>query len=263
MRGLRVDQYLSASPEAGEDQFTACPSRGVVCPPEAEKDSSGQNEQWNSCNIGDFERMRPIFTPALILENEARNLSSAIAEYGTRRSPTLLAQLTFVGNRIETIDLQLHKVQPEPPNVPIERVREFVLERAADLQKILLRDRAAAKQALLTHFRPLVLSPKYTPDGPVFTVEGNMDLFSGLPDAMLLAAPQGFEPRYAAPEAAVLPLNEGATRMHMLLLQPCWQGSGKTPTTKGQLIHHKGIFCLGQTSETRNLDSPAKSHSAM
>jgi hypothetical protein len=26
----------------------------------------------------------------------------------------------------------------------------------------------------------------------------------------ILAAPQGFEPRYAAPEAAVLPLNEGA-----------------------------------------------------
>ena len=26
----------------------------------------------------------------------------------------------------------------------------------------------------------------------------------------LLAAPQGFEPRYADPESAVLPLNEGA-----------------------------------------------------
>jgi hypothetical protein len=28
--------------------------------------------------------------------------------------------------------------------------------------------------------------------------------------AYLLAAPQGFEPRYADPESAVLPLNEGA-----------------------------------------------------
>jgi hypothetical protein len=28
--------------------------------------------------------------------------------------------------------------------------------------------------------------------------------------ALLLAAPQGFEPRYADPESAVLPLNEGA-----------------------------------------------------
>jgi hypothetical protein len=30
----------------------------------------------------------------------------------------------------------------------------------------------------------------------------------------ILVAPQGFEPRYAAPEAAVLPLNEGAIQDH-------------------------------------------------
>ena len=30
----------------------------------------------------------------------------------------------------------------------------------------------------------------------------------------ILVAPQGFEPRYAAPEAAVLPLNEGAMWEH-------------------------------------------------
>src|SRR5271170_2703437 len=29
-----------------------------------------------------------------------------------------------------------------------------------------------------------------------------------------MAAPQGFEPRYADPESAVLPLNEGAIREH-------------------------------------------------
>ena len=32
------------------------------------------------------------------------------------------------------------------------------------------------------------------------------------PRTGVLVAPQGFEPRYAAPEAAVLPLNEGAMR---------------------------------------------------
>jgi hypothetical protein len=123
------------------------------------------------------------------LEVEARNLGAGIAEYGIRRSPTLIAQLTFVENRIETIDRQLKEVQPEPPKVSTERVREFVLQRASELEMILLGDRAAAKQALRTHFRPLVLAPKETPDGPVFTVEGNLDLFSGLPDVMLLVAP--------------------------------------------------------------------------
>ena len=48
---------------------------------------------------------------------------------------------------------------------------------------------------------------------------------------MILAAPQGFEPRYAAPEAAVLPLNEGATRAkYATHPAPCWtkprQGAG-------------------------------------
>jgi hypothetical protein len=35
-----------------------------------------------------------------------------------------------------------------------------------------------------------------------------------------MAAPQGFEPRYAAPEAAVLPLNEGAVDTG------CWEAQG-------------------------------------
>ena len=32
-----------------------------------------------------------------------------------------------------------------------------------------------------------------------------------------LAAPQGFEPRYADPESAVLPLNEGAAAVNLIL----------------------------------------------
>ena len=47
----------------------------------------------------------------------------------------------------------------------------------------------------------------------------------------LLAAPQGFEPRYAAPEAAVLPLNEGATAV---LCQP---GGRQTHLVTGLTRH--------------------------
>jgi hypothetical protein len=36
---------------------------------------------------------------------------------------------------------------------------------------------------------------------------------SGECGEVCLVAPQGFEPRYAAPEAAVLPLNEGAMQL--------------------------------------------------
>jgi DNA invertase Pin-like site-specific DNA recombinase len=124
------------------------------------------------------------------LQIEARNLGTAIAEYGIRRSPTLMAQLTFVENRIETIEGQINESQPVPTLISPEKVREFVLGRASELQTILLGDRMAAKEALRTHFRPLVLAPKESPDGPVFTVEGSLDLFSGVPDVMLLAAPR-------------------------------------------------------------------------
>jgi hypothetical protein len=36
VRGLCGDQYLSASPKAGQDQSTVSSARGVVCPPRAE-----------------------------------------------------------------------------------------------------------------------------------------------------------------------------------------------------------------------------------
>lgn len=59
-----------------------------------------------------------------------------------------------------------------------------------------------------------------------------------------LAAPQGFEPRYADPESAVLPLNEGAAgwRSHRAQRRiraghfdsMCWPGAGQTPAAGGQ-----------------------------
>lgn len=36
VRGFCVNQYLSASPQAGQVQFTAGPPRGIVCLPQAE-----------------------------------------------------------------------------------------------------------------------------------------------------------------------------------------------------------------------------------
>ena len=64
----------------------------------------------------------------------------------------------------------------------------------------------------------------------------------------VLAAPQGFEPRYAAPEAAVLPLNEGATRERLIrFLRPDWPGPRQGAGHQNQLVHHKWIEWLGQT----------------
>lgn len=70
------------------------------------------------------------------LEIEARNLSSAIAKYGTHKSPILLTQFSLVENRIDTITHELQAPELVIPDVPIERIREFVLEKAKDLEEV-------------------------------------------------------------------------------------------------------------------------------
>ena len=63
-----------------------------------------------------------------------------------------------------------------------------------------------------------------------------------------LAAPQGFEPRYAAPEAAVLPLNEGATSSILMVLRPCWLALCGCRTRKANSFMIRVILARGQTT---------------
>jgi hypothetical protein len=55
-----------------------------------------------------------------------------------------------------------------------------------------------------------------------------------------VAAPQGFEPRYADPESAVLPLNEGATSAERASCSH-WRGLGGGRAHCSQLVHHTEI----------------------
>ena len=62
-----------------------------------------------------------------------------------------------------------------------------------------------------------------------------------------MVAPQGFEPRYAAPEAAVLPLNEGAMRQDGL-------SYSKSRTRSGQCaIYSSRSTCKGFWPRMRKL----------
>src|SRR6266567_6013267 len=62
-----------------------------------------------------------------------------------------------------------------------------------------------------------------------------------------VSAPQGFEPRYADPESAVLPLNEGASKCENATLNPDWHIPVRRAPPNGQLINHKGFPQRGQT----------------
>src|SRR5277367_910326 len=66
---------------------------------------------------------------------------------------------------------------------------------------------------------------------------------------LYLVAPQGFEPRYAAPEAAVLPLNEGAVKQDEMAWR-CFAGDhflhSKAGSIRGQ--RHEGRRCVQNDS---------------
>jgi hypothetical protein len=126
------------------------------------------------------------------LESEINNLSSAIAQYGTYQSPALLSLLSAAEDRKATLERRLGEAKPVLQSVPIDRVRDFVYEKATDLKSILLSDPKRAKIALRNHFKPLVLSPKLRPDGPVYSAEGTFDLLSEEEAVMLLASPTDF-----------------------------------------------------------------------
>ena len=78
--------------------------------------------------------------------------------------------------------------------VTIADLREFVARKATDLGEILRADVTSARRALAKHVQKLVLTPQEIPDGPVFEVSGDVDLFGGDPCVVQMVARDGFEP---------------------------------------------------------------------
>lgn len=56
-------------------------------------------------------------------------------------------------------------------------MRMFFCERVSELRTLLCGDVDTARKALAKHVEKLVLTPKETPDGPVFEVTGDVEVF--------------------------------------------------------------------------------------
>lgn len=108
------------------------------------------------------------------IDSRARSLVTAIAEGGAQESPCLLSELKHVERRIETIKNLLGETTrtPKHPDIPLERIREFVLRQASNMASLMVAEPAVAKQALCAYFKPLVLKPKLSRKGPVYVVQG-------------------------------------------------------------------------------------------
>ncbi len=176
------------------------------------------NEQLRGKNLQrDQDRQRagaskrPLQKELQTVQHQLQNLVKAIAQLGLDSDPAFESQVRQLSSRRDTIATQL-AVPAEPLTMVAPKdLRPYVLAKMEDLRGLLLGDRPAAKQAIQRFIGKLTLTPVQGPDGPVYSVNGSIRPFTDHKNVMALAAPQGFEPRYADPESAVLPLNEGAT----------------------------------------------------
>jgi site-specific DNA recombinase len=152
---------------------------------------SAKNRDKNNATIANASK---IAFELRWLQNQAKNLVSAIAEYGHHKSPTLLSQLNDVEVRIELLSDDLRA--PERPEVDIspEQIREFVEKNFSDLESVLTGDRSMAKRILHNHIKRIVLTPKSSSDGSTLFVTGDVDLFSDDNDVLQMVPGGGLEP---------------------------------------------------------------------
>jgi hypothetical protein len=129
------------------------------------------------------------------LNKERANLVDAIAQHGL--SEGLSARLTSVENRISQIRrLRDAGVEPKVPEFTIEEVREFLGRKTQEFTNILTGNAETTRRQLQKRITKLVLTPKQTPDGPVFEVTGDINLFEGNGDVMLTNSLEGIAQHY-------------------------------------------------------------------
>lgn len=111
------------------------------------------------------------------LKTKASNVTEAIAAMG--HSPSLLAQLATIETEISDLDGRIAEMnQPQDIVESLDGLREMLHERAVEVARLLRGGGEGAREALGRYVYQTVLTPRNTPEGPVFDVEGGMELFN-------------------------------------------------------------------------------------
>ncbi len=126
------------------------------------------------------------------LQAQARRLAEAIADAG--HSPSLLAHLASTEEKLTRVQQQIDSCKAEKFAVNAEEIRKFVIENVTRLRSLLRHDFTKARTALMSHVKPLVLTPQESPDGPLYAVSGNIDLPVSTGSVMQMVARDGIEP---------------------------------------------------------------------
>ncbi len=124
-----------------------------------------------------------------MLEAQAHRLTEAIAAAG--HSPSLLAHLASIEERLARVQDQIRSFKPVTPKFQAEELRSFVLENAGQLSGLLRGDVSRAKGALMNHVQQLVLTPTESPNGPIYAVSGSVDFPAPPSSVMPMVARDG------------------------------------------------------------------------
>ena len=103
------------------------------------------------------------------LYNEQQNLKAAIRKIGA--DDDLLAEYEDIRARLKTLNSELGMPEVAPPEVNIDEVRQFVIQRADRIKEMLVANRRAAREALIIHLGDIVLYPEIKNGLPVYRVE--------------------------------------------------------------------------------------------
>lgn len=147
-------------------------------------DRAHLQEEANNAALEQRDEM--IANRAKYLRHQA-NLLEAIREEGGCRS--LYEDLKEVEGKIARIDERL-EVGERPPvkEITIEEVREFVNGHAHRFEELLMESAEQLKAEFQRRIRSLTLTPSVDERGPLYTVTGDVDLFS-LPEGVLQTNP--------------------------------------------------------------------------
>jgi hypothetical protein len=117
-----------------------------------------------------------------------RTMADAIREVA--HSPALLAKLGEVDAQIAAVD---RRIEQRPMNLAgtVTEMREFVFKNVMKLQTLLRNDASKSKAALARHIGQLTLTPRETPKGPVYEVNGALDVLDDENDVVPLVARDG------------------------------------------------------------------------
>jgi site-specific DNA recombinase len=126
------------------------------------------------------------------LRAKADRVTDAIAEVG--HSPALLAKLGEVDAQIAAVDRRIDEQRPINLTVTVAEMREFVFKNVLQLRSLLHEDATKSKAVLARYIGQLKLTPKQSENGPVYEVDGAVDLLNSENDVVPMVAGDGIEP---------------------------------------------------------------------